>query len=80
MFPTGQYLFGAASKYQVMRYDQEYNTISATSNYIQDILNEVLHTQKDEINSIVELNKLNSDRSIKPHLPCHELHQLCDYQ
>ena len=46
MFPTGQRLLGAASKYQVVSHDQETNIISATSIYRQDISNEVLHMEK----------------------------------
>ena len=39
MLPTGQLLLGAASEYQMVRYDQETNSISATSSYRQDISN-----------------------------------------
>ena len=35
----------AASKDEMVRYDQETNAISATSTYSQDILDEVLHTK-----------------------------------
>ena len=38
------FVLGAASKYQIVSYDQETNYISATSSYSQDISDEVLHT------------------------------------
>ena len=41
-----QISLGAASKNQMMRYDQETNAIYATSSYSQDISDEVMHTKK----------------------------------
>ena len=35
----------AASKDEMVRYDQETNSISAKSSYSQDILDEVMHTK-----------------------------------
>ena len=46
MFPTGQWLLGEASKYQMVSHDQETNVISASSSYSQDISNEVLYTEE----------------------------------
>ena len=45
MFPVVQCSLGAASKDQMVRYDQETNAISEMSSYSQDISDEMMHTQ-----------------------------------
>ena len=45
MFPMVQCSLDAASKDEMVRYDQETNAIYATSSYSHDILDEVMHTK-----------------------------------
>ena len=53
MIPTDKCSIVRATKDQMVSFEQTTNAISATSSYIQDILNEVLHKEKNgEINSI----------------------------
>ena len=76
MFPTGQCSLGAASKDQMVRYDQGKNVISATSRYSHDIPNEVLHTKKMVKQIPLKIaDKLNSNSIIQPRLTRHKLHQ-----
>ena len=74
-------LLGAASKYQMVSYDQETNAISATSSYSQDISDEVLHTKT--LVKYIPLrvaDQLNSNNSLHSHLTCHDLDQLHNSQ
>ena len=70
----------AASKDQIVSYDQETNAISETYSYIQDISDEVLH-MKTMVYYITlwVADKLNISNSRHPYLTYHELHQLHDY-
>ena len=54
MCPTGQCLLGVTSKYNMVSYDQETNTIHATYSYIQNILDEVLYMKTIVKKIIVE--------------------------
>ena len=70
-----------ASNYQMVSYNQETNPISAMWRYIQDIFDEVLLT-KTMVKTIIlqDAGKLNSNNNIHPHLPCHKLYQLHNFQ
>ena len=63
MFSTGQCVLVAAAKYQMVRYDQGKNAISATSSYSQDVSNEVLHSDQSstsENNVVLNENSVES--------------------